>query len=195
MSDPDRVRGRALRALAAVVAVALGLSGILAVGAYAAARMAGLTADSGGHRGTAQAGPAAPSRASSTTAPTGRPHGQPDAQRQQSHADHVRHHQHQGHHRHHRHRPSTGAVTLHAAQARVHPMSRVDLGGRCGCRSGTTLVVQRLEHGHWSRFPASATASRGRFHTWVMTGRPGPNRFRVLLPGGPASNPVTITVT
>ena len=86
-------------------------------------------------------------------------------------------------------------MTLHASQTRVRPMARVDLGGRCGCRSGTTLVVQRREAGHWTRFPASATASNGRFHTWVMTGRQGPNQFRVVLPGGPASNPVTITVT
>ncbi len=203
MAHPDRIRDRALRALAVVVAVALGVGAILAVGAYAAARMAGLT--DGGHRPPAQAAPATPSRAPSATEPTsGKPTaaGSTPARVHQAHAAQQSAHRrprrhstaHRRRHQHHRHRAATGTVTLRATRARVQPMSRVDLSGRCGCRSGTTLVVQRRAHGHWSRFPATATASHGRFHTWVMTGRRGPNRFRVVLPGGPASSPVTITV-
>jgi hypothetical protein len=228
MADPDRIRNRALGALAAVVAVALGVGGILAIGAYATARFAGLTDNSGGQSGTAHAVAAAPPRAPSPTPasgnstgagdssghhqdaaqqaghrdrPTRRQHAQPQ-QRSRAHQRHQRAHRHahsqvrrHQQHRRHRHQAPVGAVTLHASQTRVRPMARVDLGGRCGCRSGTTLVVQRREAGHWTRFPASATASNGRFHTWVMTGRQGPNQFRVVLPGGPASNPVTITVT
>ena len=227
MADPDRIRNRALCALAAVVAVALGVGGILAIGAYATARFAGLTDNAGGPSAAAHAVPAAPSHAPATAAPASRTStvagdssspehqaaapqaGHPDQQTRHQHARsqrrpqraHQRHHRGHRHarrhqqHRRHGHQQRTGAVTLHAAQTRVRPMARVDLGGRCGCRSGTTLVVQRRQAGHWTRFPATATANNGRFRTWVMTGRRGPNEFRVVLPGGPASNPVTITVT
>lgn len=229
MPEPHRIRGRALGALAAVVAVALAVGGILAVGAYAAARMAGLTDTTGGHSVTARGVAAAPTRAPSRPAsqptdsadahahaaqpqsdaaqptPQRSPqqpdrHAQPAGHAQQRHAQHrhaqQRHPRAQRAHQHRRRHQSTGGtLTLHAQRTRVRPMGRIDLGGRCGCRSGSRLMVQRLEHGHWARFPASATAYRGRFHTWVMTGRRGANEFRVVLPGGGASNPVTITVS
>ena len=219
MADRDHVRERAFGALAAVVALALGVGVVLAVGAYAAARMVGLTGD-GGHHPTARpvaAASRAPSpttHASHTPSPAPSPSStkhqadtanrpahdqqtrhprrkQVRADQQQHRHSHARRHQ---HHRRHRHRQAGGTVTLRASASQVRPMARVDLDGRCGCRSGTTLVVQRLEHGHWSRFPSTATASGGRFHTWVMTGRQGANTFRVAVPGGNASNPVTITV-
>ncbi len=73
-------------------------------------------------------------------------------------------------------------------------MGRIDLSGRYP-RNGATLVVQRRDGGHWTRFPVTATVRRGRFHTWVQSGYRGPNRFRVLDPAtGRASAPVTITV-
>jgi len=242
MADPDRTRTRrrALGALAAVVAGALAVGGILAVGAYAAARMAGLTDNTGGHPAAAH-GVAAPSRPPSAThssaqAPTSagspsatahqaaRPaqqpatqkpsdglarqrdgdrktphkHARPQHQHAQQARQHRNRHQHQhqrGPHQHRRPRAASGALTLSAARTRVRPMGRIDLAGRCGCRNGTRLVVQRLEHGRWARFPASATAYHGRFHTWVMTGRRGPNEFRVVLPGAGASDPVTVTVS
>lgn len=229
MTDRDRTRHRALGALAAVVALALGVGVILAAGAYAAARMIGLT-DGGGQPATAHVASAphrtepssTPSAATSpsakasvstspsSTSPSPAAHHQDAAaqaasQRQQARRQEARrraqqraarrqHRHRQARHHHHRHQRATGTVTLHASRTRVRPMGRVDLGGRCGCRSGTTLVVQRLEHGHWARFPATATASRGRFRTWVMTGRHGANQFRVVAPGGGVSNPVTIMV-
>lgn len=217
MADGEHVRERALGALAAVVGLALGVSVLLAAGAYAAARLVGLT-DNGGHQAPAQAAAAAshapsptahasrkPSPAPSpsatkhqTAAPSQAAHDQQThhPQREQARADrqqHRRAHRH-SHARRHQHQRARGTVTLHTSASRVQPMARVDLNGRCGCGSGTTLVVQRLEHGQWSRFPATATASGGRFHTWVMTGRPGPNQFRVVAPGGHASEPVTITI-
>ena len=216
MADGDHVRERALGALAAVVALALGVSVLLAAGAYAAARMVGLTGDDG-HQPTAQAaaapsrspsGPASPHQtATAAPSPSAGRHQDaassqaakpgPETHRPKAHQHaHQQTHRPKAHQQHRRHRQqqATGTVTLHAAATRVRPMARIDLAGRCGCGSGTTLVVQRLEHGHWSRFPATATASGGRFHTWVMTGRSGPNQFRVAVPGGRASNPVTITV-
>ena len=229
MADGEHIRHRAIGALAAVVGLALGLGVVLAAGAYAAARMVGLT-DDGDQQATAPAvqtpsGPPSASAAASrrpTAAPSpsstghhedatskdgrGGQQAQPSPQhrhaqhRQQARPDRQQHQRSQRQaRRHHRHRrprqqPATGTVTLHAAQTRVRPMGRVDLDGRCGCRSGTTLVVQRLQHGRWSRFPATATASRGRFHTWVMTGRRGSNQFRVVVPGGRVSHPVTIVV-
>lgn len=215
MADGEHVRERALGALAAVVALALGVSVLLAAGAYAAARMVGLTGD-GGEQPTTQAvatpshspsatpsaSPRVPAAGSPSQAaqPTRQPKPHRPAQHQQQTRPDRQHRKPQAHarrhrqHRRHRQQQATGTVSLHAAQTRVRPMARIDLAGRCGCGSGTTLVVQRLEHGHWSRFPATATASGGRFHTWVMTGRSGANQFRVVVPGGRASNPVTITV-
>jgi hypothetical protein len=221
MADRDHVRERAFGALAAVVALALGVGVVLAVGAYAAARMVGLTGGSGQQPtarpvAAASRAPSPTGHASRTPSPTPSPssakpkvsaaaqsaHDQQPRRKQQAHAaphQHRRAHRHahtrrHQHHRRHRQQRASGTVTLHASASRVSPMARVDLDGRCGCGSGTTLVVQWLEHGQWSRFPATATASGGRFHTWVMTGRHGVNRFRVVAPGGHASNPVTITV-
>lgn len=74
-------------------------------------------------------------------------------------------------------------------------MGRVDLWGRYPRHPGTWLAVQRLEHGRWERFPVTAVVHGGRFRTWVESGRPGPNRFRVVDPRtGRASAPVTVTV-
>ncbi|MGZ4444604.1 MAG: hypothetical protein ACXVXC_15685 [Nocardioidaceae bacterium] len=74
-------------------------------------------------------------------------------------------------------------------------MGRVNLWGRYPGHGGAYLVVQRLEAGHWHRFPVSTTVRAGRFHTWVASGRRGPNRFRVLDPrSGRRSAPVTVRV-
>ncbi len=74
-------------------------------------------------------------------------------------------------------------------------MQRVDLRGRYPGHGGSRLQVQRLEGGRWSAFPVDVTVRSGGFHTWVASGRPGRNRFRVVDPAtGRTSPPVTVTV-
>jgi hypothetical protein len=55
--------------------------------------------------------------------------------------------------------------------------------------------VQRFENGGWTDFPTTASVRGGIFTTYVMTGRVGMNRFRVLDPSsGRSSNPVRVRV-
>jgi hypothetical protein len=62
--------------------------------------------------------------------------------------------------------------------------------------NGTTLQVQRREGGSWAAFPTSATVDDGTFRTYVESGQPGPNAFRVVDPArGQASNVVVFTVS
>jgi hypothetical protein len=74
-------------------------------------------------------------------------------------------------------------------------MGRINLFGRYPGHSGSQLAVQRMEGGHWGRFPVSVTVRGGRFRTWVASGRNGPNQFRVVDTGaGRASPTVTVVV-
>lgn len=97
-----------------------------------------------------------------------------------------------------RHEPKQQArqrLTLSVDRQHVGRMGRVHLFGRYSGHAGTVLVVQRLEHGRWARFPVTVVVRDGRFRTWVASGRPGPNRFRVRDPGAHRpSTPVTVTV-
>jgi hypothetical protein len=55
--------------------------------------------------------------------------------------------------------------------------------------------VQRREGASWNAFPTSATVRGGTFRTYVASGRPGPNEFRVVdRRRGLASNIVTFRV-
>ena len=87
-------------------------------------------------------------------------------------------------------------ITLRASTSSAGSFDEVTLSGRYPGGNGTTLQVQRLEGGSWASFPTSATVRGGTFSTFVASGTPGPNRFRVVDPGtGQASNVVTFTVS
>ena len=86
------------------------------------------------------------------------------------------------------------SIRLHAGKARVGRYERVVLRGRYTGGNGRTLAVQRFEGGTWRRFPTSATVRGGTFSTYVASGRPGQNRFRMVDPGRRASNIVVIRV-
>lgn len=91
-------------------------------------------------------------------------------------------------------KPPKSVISLSASPVEVAPMERIYLTGTYPGGEGASLQVQRFEGG-WQNFDASASVSGGTFSSYVMTGRSGPNKFRVVDPAsGKASNPVTIRV-
>lgn len=90
--------------------------------------------------------------------------------------------------------PATG-ISLSATQQSVSPMQQIELTGTYQGAEGSILQVQRLDGGAWSDFPVTVSVSGGTFATYVLTGRVGPNKFRVADTDSDAvSNEVTVTV-
>jgi hypothetical protein len=98
------------------------------------------------------------------------------------------------------------AISLSAEQNDVSPNERINMSGRLEpAAAGVELIVQRsLDGGEWGAFPDSddpvtvTTDDDGSFSTWVVTGRSGENRFRVVGEVGDEtleSKPVTVTIT
>lgn len=91
--------------------------------------------------------------------------------------------------------PPTGALYLSASPLMVQPMERINLTGQWPGHDNQSLLVQRFEGGSWSNFGVQVSVKVGTFETYVMTGRPGDQKFRVFDPTTQtASNEVTITV-
>lgn len=92
-------------------------------------------------------------------------------------------------------KPPRSVISLSSSAVEVAAMERIDLTGTFPGGEGATLRVQRFEGG-WSDFSGvTATVRNGTFSTYVMTGRSGPNRFRVVdAASGKKSNPVTVRV-
>ncbi len=88
------------------------------------------------------------------------------------------------------------AISLSSAQTEVSPMGQIDLTGTYPGGEGAILQVQRFENGSWQDFPASpVSVSDQTFSTYVQTGVPGLQRFRVVDTGtGKPSNEVRVTV-
>lgn len=88
------------------------------------------------------------------------------------------------------------AISLSAGQTSVAPMAQIDLTGIYPGGEGAILQVQRFENGTWTDFPASpVSVSDQTFATYVQTGQPGVQRFRMLDTGsGETSNEVKVTV-
>ena len=187
---PHDLRERIIGALGAVLAVALVIGLVAGAVAWGAVHATGLDDQPAPAGDEAPSAPAEPPSSSSAASPSASPDEQqtreadPRAARPETgsakHRHHARKHQ---------------ALTLTASSRHVSSMGRVDLGGRYPGHSGATLVVQRREGGHWSRFPVSVTVRGGSFHTWVASGQHGPNAFRVLDPAtGRVSGSVTVVV-
>lgn len=87
-------------------------------------------------------------------------------------------------------------ISLQAGEASVSPMGRIDLTGTYPSGEGAVLNVQKFSNGSWQDFYSiSATVTNGTFATYIQTGTPGVNRFRVIdsdtrLP----SNQVRVTI-
>ncbi|MCD6640156.1 MAG: hypothetical protein LT071_09615 [Nocardioides sp.] len=86
-------------------------------------------------------------------------------------------------------------INLTVGQSSVAPMQQIDLTGTYPTGEGSVLQVQRFEGGGWADFPVTMSVSGQTFSTYVMTGRLGVNRFRVIdTDSKVASNPVRVTV-
>ena len=94
-------------------------------------------------------------------------------------------------------KPEKKGLSLQSAQNSVGPMQRIDLSGVYPGGEGAILQVQRFEGGAWTDFPASPiSVADATFATYVQTGQPGPQRFRVVdTDTGKASNEVKVTIT
>ena len=87
------------------------------------------------------------------------------------------------------------AISLTTSRQSVSPMQQIDLTGTYQAGEGSILQVQRFEDGAWADFPVTVSVSGGTFATYVLTGRAGPNQFRVVDTDSEAvSNEVTVTV-
>lgn len=101
-------------------------------------------------------------------------------------------------------RPSTGdattepadlGFTLDATPRAVSTEQQINLTGAYEAPDGTLLQVQRKESGVWVDFPVTAPVNGGRYATYILTGRTGPNILRMLAIGrDDVSNTVTVQV-
>ncbi len=72
-------------------------------------------------------------------------------------------------------------ISLQSGQTSVSPMGRIDLTGTYPGGEGAVLNVQKFSNGSWQDFYSiSATVTNGTFATYIQTGTPGMNRFRVI---------------
>lgn len=87
-------------------------------------------------------------------------------------------------------------ISLQAAGTEFSPMENIDLTGVYTGGEGAILQVQRFEGGSWTDFPASPVSVGGEtFATYVQTGQPGVQRFRVVdTDSGKPSNEVKVTI-
>lgn len=87
-------------------------------------------------------------------------------------------------------------ISLQAGESQVSPMSRIDLTGTYPGGEGAVLQVQKFSAGTWQDFYSiSATVSNATFSTYIQTGTPGVNRFRVIDSDTKlASNQVRVTI-
>ncbi len=87
-------------------------------------------------------------------------------------------------------------ISLQAGETSVAPMGRIDLTGTYPGGEGAVLNVQKFSNGGWQDFYSiSASVTNGTFSTYIQTGTPGPNRFRVIdSDTHRASNPVKVVI-
>ena len=177
-SDDDRERMRqVLLGVGALLAVSLLVGAVVSVLALGAARVTGLS----------KSGDLPPSRTPSLYFPSSSPvapaagggeTAAPDFATASARPD----------------RPSRQRISLQADPTRVVGLQRINLTGVYARGEGVQLQVQRFDGG-WSDFPTTATVRGRTFTTYVVSGRRGENRFRVLdKSSGRASNPVTVTI-
>ncbi|WP_203336432.1 hypothetical protein [Nocardioides limicola] len=87
------------------------------------------------------------------------------------------------------------SINLSASQTSVSPMGRIDLTGTWRTGEGAILMVQRFDNGGWIDFGVTASVRGQTFSTYIQTGRPGEQRFRMRDTDSDAvSNEVTVAV-
>ena len=87
-------------------------------------------------------------------------------------------------------------ISLQAGEQSVAPMGRIDLTGTYPGGEGAVLKVQKFSNGSWQDFYSiSATVTNATFATYIQTGTPGVNRFRMVDSDTKiASNQVKVTI-
>jgi hypothetical protein len=86
-------------------------------------------------------------------------------------------------------------ITLSASATSVAPMERLDLTGVYPGGEGAILRVERFADGSWQDFGVTASVGNEVFSTYVQTGVPGVNRFRMVdTDSGLESNEVRVTI-
>ncbi len=89
----------------------------------------------------------------------------------------------------------TGAMRLSISPVSARPMERVNLTGTYKGADNVGLQVQRFEDGNWRDFGVTATVRVGTYETYIMTGRPGEQRFRMYDPqANEGSNAVRVKI-
>ncbi len=94
--------------------------------------------------------------------------------------------------------PKKSGIKLTASPTEAGTYQRVNLTGTyTGATPGTSLQVQRRQGTTWTSFSSvTASVNAGQFSTWIETGQPGANRFRMFDAGAAkASNVVTVTIS
>jgi len=175
-----QVRGALLKALAVVVVIGV----VIALGTTIVVRALGLNeGESPGPVGAAPKGPAktlpttalpAPKAESKDAEPTEEPSesATPDATKK-----------------------GEGDIELDVSPIEAAPMERVNLTGRYKRADEVGLQVQRFEDGDWQDFGVDVTVRQGTYATYVQTGRPGEQRFRMYDPATKqGSNVVLVTI-
>ena len=87
-------------------------------------------------------------------------------------------------------------ISLQSGEASVSPMGRIDLTGTYPGGEGAVLNVQKFSNGSWQDFYSiSASVTNGQFATYIQTGTPGVNRFRMVDSDSTlTSNEVKVTI-
>lgn len=85
---------------------------------------------------------------------------------------------------------STGKIRLDISPVQVQPNERVNLTGRYRGADNVGLEVQRFQNGTWQDFGVGVTVRLGTYSTYIQTGRPGEQRFRVYDPAADQSSNV-----
>jgi hypothetical protein len=185
--DDESPRRQLVMGLAALLAVALVIGGVISVVALGAVKVSGL--DDSKPRATEKPSLVIPSGTPTTgleggASPTGVPSdtGSPGAGASGSAT------------------PSAArkakAISLQANPLQAGPGQRVTLTGVYARHEGATLQVQRFEAGSgWADFPVTTSVVGGQFTTYVTTSRVGVNRLRVVDSAGKqVSNAVRVTI-
>jgi len=187
--EPVQPENRALPVLwgvLALVAVAVIVGGVLAVGASVATKATGLasdgesTSDSTG-RGETLFLPL-PSETATSASPSKFPKGSEPKLPSSTFSD----------------TPAApkSEITLSADQDQVSPMEKLYLTGTYPEGDGAVLQVQQFKDGGWSDFPVSVSVGGDQFSTYIQAGQLGENRFRVVDTGSDkTSNDVTVTIS
>ena len=87
-------------------------------------------------------------------------------------------------------------ISLQSGETTVAPMGRIDLTGTYPGGEGAVLNVQKFSNGSWQDFYSiSASVTNGQFATYIQTGTPGVNRFRMIDSDSTlTSNEVKVTI-